>query len=67
MRFIMTKRSYYSSNIQSFLSKDNYSIFGEITTNDQFSAEDLQKNMWNKEIEILKRELSNFPDGHIIF
>lgn len=67
MRFIMTKRSYYSSNIQSFLSKDNYSIFCEITTSDQFSAEDLQKNTWNKEIEILKRELSNFPDGHIIF
>lgn len=63
----MTKRSYYSSNIQSFLSKDNYSIFGEITTNDQFSAEDLQKNTWNKEIEILKRELSHFPDGHVIF
>ena len=32
----MTKRSYYSSNIQSFLSKDNYSIFGEITTNINF-------------------------------
>lgn len=63
----MTKRSYYSSNIQSFLSKDNYSIFGEITTNDQFSAEDLPKNTWNKEIEILKRELSHFPDGHVIF
>ena len=49
------------------LNQDNYSIFGEITTNDQFSAEDLQKNTWNREIEILKRELSQFLDGHIIF
>lgn len=56
----MVKRSYYSNDIQSFLNQDNYSIFGEITTNDQFSAEDLQKNTWNSEIEILKRELSQF-------
>lgn len=63
----MVKRSYYSNDIQSFLNQDNYSIFGEITTNDQFSAEDLQKNTWNREIEILKRKLSQFLDGHIIF
>lgn len=63
----MVKRSYYSNDIQSFLNQDNYSIFGEITTNDQFSADDLQKNTWNREIEILKRELSQLLDGHIIF
>lgn len=63
----MVKRSYYSNDIQSFLNQDNYSIFSEITTNDQFSAEDLQKNTWNREIEILKRELSQFLDGYIIF
>lgn len=63
----MVKRSYYSNDIQSFLNQDNYSIFGEITTNDQFSAEDLQKNTWNREIEILKRELSQFLDGYIMF
>lgn len=63
----MVKRSYYSNDIQSFLNQDNYSIFGEITKNDQFSAEYLQKNTWNREIEILKRELSQFLDGYIIF
>lgn len=63
----MVKRSYYSNDIQSFLNQENYSIFGEITTNDQFSAEDLQKNTWNREIEILKRELSQLLDGYIIF
>ena len=61
------KRAYYSSNINEFIHKSEYEIFGEITSNDQFSAEDLQKNTWKKEIEILKRELSNFLDGHLLF
>lgn len=60
-------RAYYSSSINDFLDKSEYEIFGEITVNDQFSAEDLQKNTWKKEIEILKRELSDFPEGHILF
>jgi hypothetical protein len=60
-------RAYYSSSISNFLDKNEYEIFGEITVNDQFSAEDLQKNTWKKEIEILKRELSDFPKGHILF
>ena len=60
-------RAYYSSSINNFLDKNEYEIFGEITVNDQFSAEDLQKNTWKKEIEILKRELSDFPKGHILF
>lgn len=60
-------RAYFSSSINNFLDKKEYEIFGEITVNDQFSAEDLQKNTWKKEIEILKRELSDFPEGHILF
>ena len=60
-------RVYFSSSINNFLDKNEYEIFGEITVNDQFSAEDLQKNTWKKEIEILKRELSDFPEGHILF
>lgn len=61
------KRAYYSSSINEFMHKSEYEIFGEITSNDQFSAEDLQKNTWKKEIEILKRELANFPEGHLLF
>ncbi len=37
------KRAYYSSSVKGFLYKDNYSIFGEITSNDQFASDDLQK------------------------
>lgn len=61
------KRAYYSSSVNEFMHKSEYEIFGEITSNDQFSAEDLQKNTWKKEIEILKRELANFSEGHLLF
>lgn len=60
------KRAYYSSSVFDFLKKDEFTIFGEITSNDQFAADDLQKNTWKKEIEILKRELSH-ADGHLLF
>jgi hypothetical protein len=61
------QRAYYSSSVNQFLSKDIFSIFGEITSNDQFAADDLQKNTWKKEIEILKRELSAFGNGQLLF
>ena len=63
----MVKRAYYSSSVLDFLNKDDFTIFGEITSNDQFAADDLQKNTWKKEIEILKRELSPFNDAHLLF
>lgn len=61
------KRAYYSSNVLAFINKDDFTIFGEITSNDQFAADDLQKNTWKKQIEILKRELSTFTEGHLLF
>ena len=61
------KRAYYSNSIKEFLKQDETTIFGEIVSNDQFSAQDLQKNTWKREIEILKRELSYFESGHILF
>lgn len=61
------KRAYYSSLVSEFIRKDTFSIFGEITSNDQFAADDLQKNTWKKEIEILKSELFSFGDGHLLF
>lgn len=61
------KRAYYSSCVKDFLCEDINSIFGEITSNDQFSADDLQKNTWKSEIDILKRELTNFKEGYLLF
>jgi len=61
------QRAYYSDTLTEFLSKNRLEIFGELCSNDQFSAEDLQKNTWKMEIEILKEQLAKFEDGHIIF
>lgn len=61
------KRAYYTSCIKDFLDKNSFAIFGEITSNDQFASDDLQKNTWKKEIEILKRELFSFGEGNLLF
>lgn len=61
------KRAYYSDSIQAFLSKNKYEIFGEIISNDQFASDDLQKNTWKAEIDILKRELARFKESYILF
>ncbi len=60
------RRCYYTDSISDFLKKDSYAIFGGITAHDPFAADDLQKNTWRAEIEILKRELANMPDGHVL-
>ncbi len=60
-------RSYYSSNILDFMNKNEATIFGEITGNDMFSSDDLQKNAWKKEIKILREQLNTLKEGHILF
>ena len=60
------QRAYYSDTLTNFLIKSKLEIFGELCSNDQFSAEDLQKNTWKTEIDILKEQLITFKDGHII-
>lgn len=59
------KRFYYADKVSEFVNKSNYEIFGEITSNDQFAADDLQKNTWKVEINILKDQLSEFAEGYI--
>jgi hypothetical protein len=61
------KRAYYSEKVYNFLKQDKLRVFGEITSNDQFAADDLQKNTWKMEIDILKREINTFTGGHILF
>jgi hypothetical protein len=60
-------RAYYASNVADFLKRDKYAIFGEITANDQFAADDLQKNTWKLQIDVLKRELADFGVGYLLF
>lgn len=59
-------RAYYSDNIEVFLQKNSKEIFGSLTRNDTFAADDLQKNSWEEEIKILKEQLATFESGHII-
>lgn len=61
------RRQYYSTKISEFLSEDNDVILGKLLINDEFETTDLQKNSWRKEIEILKQQLTLFPNGDIIF
>ena len=60
-------RYYYADSIADFLTKSRFEVFGELMANDQFAAEELQKSTWMAEINILKRELKDFSDGHILF
>lgn len=61
------QRYYYQDTVSDFLAKDPVRIFGEITSGDPFSSDELQKKAWKEEITILQRELSPFDEGHVIF
>ncbi|MFC1956585.1 hypothetical protein ACFLWZ_08780 [Chloroflexota bacterium] len=61
------ERTYYQDSVDSFLHRDENYLLGELSKNNQFSLEDLQRNSWMEEIHILKRELSNFKGGQLLF
>lgn len=60
-------RSYYSNTISDFLNDDNDKILAQLIRNHDFAAENLQRNAWIKQIEILKSQLSGFKHGQIYF
>lgn len=60
-------RAYYSNSIPNFLLEKSNSILGQLSCNHaNRTLEDLQKNAWVKQIEILKKELYG-KDGQIYF
>ncbi len=59
-------RSYYSNSISEFLTDSNSQIIGELALNHGFDLDELQKNAWKQQIEILKDQLSHIQ-GHIFF
>lgn len=61
------KRSYYSNPIAEFLIDDELRILGELAKHHSHALEDLQKNAWIKQIEILKDALKTISSGHIYF
>ena len=61
------KRAYYNNSISNFILEDSNSILGQLSLNHtNRSLEDLQKNAWVKQIEILKSELKGIM-GSIYF
>jgi hypothetical protein len=60
-------RSYYSNSIADFLTDDSDKILGQLIRNHSFATENLQRNSWIKQIEILKGALQPFVRGRIYF
>ena len=60
-------RSYYSATINQFLSDKPDLILGELTRHHQFDLEDLQRNAWVSQVDILKESLKNLSSSHIAF
>lgn len=62
------KRSYYANSLQKFLDDPENSILGELVKNHEFALEDLQRNAWINQIQILKEQFSqDLKDIFIIF
>lgn len=60
-------RACYSEKISDFLKEGNQRIYENILGKDSSNAEDLQKNAWYDQIEVLKDELKDLDEGQIIF
>ena len=55
------KRAYYSNSISEYIKDDNSKILGELSLNHTYALEELQRNVWIGQIEILKDQLQDFP------
>lgn len=62
------KRSYYANTIKQFLQDSDSSILGELVRHHEFALEDLQRNAWINQIQILKRLfVGHTKDTFILF
>jgi len=60
-------RAYYHAKVADFIRTPVPDVLGQLTQQHVFSLEDLQRNAWVEEIQILKRELAPFPQAEVIF
>lgn len=63
------KRAYYSRAIDGFLKDSVPTILGLLAAQHQFALEDLQRNAWIEQMQILKRLFAEQPNfvGHLFF
>lgn len=62
----MVTRSFYSARIETFLVTETSIILAEMVTRNPFDLNDLQRDSWINEIELLKRELIDMSGGHVL-
>lgn len=60
-------RSYFQSSVEQFLEKNEHEILGALAQHHAFALEDLQKNAWLKQIEVLKQQFGSLEQGEIFF
>ncbi|RSK48742.1 DUF2075 domain-containing protein [Hymenobacter rigui] len=60
------QRAYYHATVPDFLQHDETSIMGVLALAHEHALEDLQKQAWQQQIRILKRELAEFPQGYLL-
>lgn len=60
------QRAYYSATGDQFFEDDLMTILGELTRHHTFALEDLQKNSWISQINILKNTLTSLADSFYI-
>ncbi len=60
-------RAYYSAPIKRFLNDSTHHILGELTQYHQFALEELQKNSWVAQIQLLKDSLHCLSNSYIAF
>lgn len=60
-------RAYYSATLEQFQNDSAGLILGELTRNHQFPLEDLQKNSWIAQIQILKESLKGLTGCYLAF
>ena len=61
------QRAYYAAPVDKFVSDEPDQILGELTRHHQFALEDLQRNTWISQIEILKNSLPSLPGCYLAF
>ena len=59
-------RAFYTNNTNKFINQSNNEILGELAKNNGFDLNDLQRNTWLYEINLLKSILANY-NGRILF
>jgi len=60
-------RAYYSATLEKFLNDSEDLILGELTRHHQFALEDLQRNAWISQIQILKKSLRSLTGCYLAF